>query len=102
MTIAEINYHYGCHLALSMGNGKMAHDALEKCLNNAIKVNNCEWISKSAKELAAVSKHLKTKSSSTIIDKAAEYLKLAVEKTTHDVSFLKNRNHLRTNHNITS
>ena len=58
-----------------------------KALNSAININNCQLISKTAKELAVVAKI--NKDSSVLIDKAAEYLKLAVDKTTNDVSFDK-------------
>ena len=56
-------------------------------MNSAININNCQLISKTAKELAVVAKI--NKDSSVLIDKAAEYLKLAVDKTTNEVSYDK-------------
>jgi hypothetical protein len=89
LTISQVNYNYGCHLSkLSNGSDsefvQKAHVVLEKALNSAININNCQLISKTAKELAVVAKI--NKDSSVLIDKAAEYLKLAVDKTTNDVA----------------
>lgn len=84
LTISQVNYNYGVHLA-KLGDGQQAHQVLEKALNSAISISNCSLISKTAKELALVAKVNKQIGSAVLIDKAAEYLKLAVDKTTDDV-----------------
>lgn len=82
LSIAQVNYNYGCHLYIN-GSIPEAFEALEKGLNNAIEIRNFELIQKFGKELATVSKKMKS-GSSVAIDRAAEYLKLAVDKTQTD------------------
>ena len=85
LSIAQVYYNYGCHLHY-LGEIQSAHEALEKGLNNAIDIENYELIQKFGKELSSVSKKMKNSKSSVAIDRAAEYLKLAVDKTKTDVS----------------
>ena len=85
LSIAQVYYNYGCHLH-HLGEIQSAHETLEKGLNNAIDIENYELIQKFGKELSSVSKKMKNSKSSVAIDRAAEYLKLAVDKTKTDVS----------------
>jgi len=83
LSISQVYYNYGCHLHY-LGEIQPAHEALEKGLNNAIDIENYELIQKFGKELSSVSKKMKNSKSSVAIDRAAEYLKLAVDKTKTD------------------